>query len=139
MKRQGGFTLIELVVTIAIVGIIMAIAIPGFTEQLRKSRRAEAVRGLGELQLSQERWRSNHTTYAAALAPPNGLALPTSEHYTFAITANDATDAVMTATPTGGQASDRCGTYTLRIDNNNDNAPAGQLDKTTSTGIAGCW
>lgn len=146
MRRPTGFTLIELMVVLIIVGLLLALAVPAFTEQIRKSRRAEAVRGLSDMQLRQEQWRANHTTYApantaAAGNPPNGIPLPTSQHYTFAVTAgsNTATDVVMTATPAGAQAADRCGTFTLRIDNNNDNNPPGMLDKTVSGSATDCW
>ena len=132
--RNKGFTLIELLVTLAIVGILAIIAIPSFTEQVAKSRRSEAIKGLGDLLLRQERWRSNHTTYGTE-AQTGKL---TSDFYDFAITVNDGTDALMTATPKGAQAGDRCGTYSLRIDNDDNNNPAGSLDKTTSTGASNC-
>lgn len=135
MATSKGFTLIELMVVVAIVGILAAIAIPGFNEQIRKSRRAEAIQGLADLQMRQERWRANNATYGTAAQ----VGLPTSQYYTFAVTVNTGTDAAMTATPAGAQAGDRCGIYTLRIDNDNNDAPVGTLDKTTSTGAAGCW
>lgn len=115
MKNATGFTLIELMVVIAIVGIIAAIAIPSFAEQMRKSRRSDAIRGLGEVQLRQEKWRSNHATYGTGAE----IVLPTSDYYTFAITAgsNTATGWIATATPTAGtaQAGDKCGTYTFTM------------------------
>lgn len=127
----------ELMVTIAILGIIVAIALPSFNEQVRKSRRSEALQGLSELQLRQERWRSNHASYSDGTLTFG--ALPTSDYYDFAVTANTATDAAMTATPKGAQAGDSCGTYTLRIDNDDNSAPSGRVDKTVSTSAARCW
>ena len=144
MKRHAGFTLIELMVTIVIVAILAAIAIPMFGEQLAKSRRSEAMGGLSDLQLRQERYRANHSTYAtmdqltgsaAATASFNGA----QANYTFSVSANDATDVLLTATPKGGQAGDRCGNFLLRIDNDNDDTPYGTLDKTTSTSAERCW
>ena len=137
MKPSRGFTLIELIIVITILGIILAIAVPSFFEQLAKSRRAEAKQGLSDLQLRQEKWRSNHATYGTSAQ----VLLPSSTYYDFAVTANTGTDAAMTATPkaAGPQNGDRCGTYTLRIDNDNNSAPAGQLDKTVSTTATDCW
>ena len=132
-----GFTLIELVIVVTVLAILAAIAVPTFFEQLAKSRRSEAKQGLSDLQLRQEKWRTNHATYGTAAQ----VGLPASTYYDFAVTTNTGTDAVMTATPkaAGPQNGDKCGTYTLRIDNDNNNAPAGQLDKTVSTAATGCW
>ena len=142
MKRHAGFTLIELMVTIAIVAIIAAIAVPMFGEQLARSRRSEAIATLADLQLRQERWRSNHATYGTldevvgtTAAAFNGA----QENYDFSVSANDGTDVLITATPKTAQDGDRCGNYLLRIDNDNDDAPAGLVDKTTSTAAERCW
>lgn len=142
MRRASGFTLIELLVVIAIVGILAAIAVPMFGEQVAKSRRSEAIATLTDLQLRQERWRSNHATYgtldevSGTTAAAFNAAQP---NYDFSVAGNNGTDVLITATPKAAQAGDRCGNYLLRIDNNNDNAPAGMVDKTTSTGVERCW
>lgn len=111
--KSRGFTLIELMVVLAIVAILAAIALPTFNEQVRKSRRSEAIQGLADMQLRQERYRANHTTYATSAQ----LVVPTSTFYTFAITSNTATGYVMTAAPKSGsaQAGDRCGTFTFTM------------------------
>lgn len=58
-----GFTLIELMIAVVIIGIISAIAYPSYTEYIRKARRAEAKSMLQEIQLVQERYRANKSTY----------------------------------------------------------------------------
>ena len=60
-ESKSGFTLIELVIVILLLGILAAFAFPSFNEQVAKSRRAVAMRGLGDLQLRQERWRASNT------------------------------------------------------------------------------
>ena len=145
MKRQTGFTLIELMVTIVIVAILAAIAIPMFGEQLAKSRRSEAMGVLSDLQLRQERWRSNHSTYATMDELTGSAANTTSfnnaqSNYSFTTSAISATDVLITATPKGSQTGDRCGNFLLQIDNDNTNTPPfGTLDKTTSTSAERCW
>lgn len=114
--KSKGFTLIELLVVIAIVGILAAIAIPSFNEQVAKSRRAEAMRGLGDLQLRQERWRASNTSYGTYA----NLGSPTVANYTLAVSAATvgcpiASCYVITATRSGVQASDRCGNFVLTV------------------------
>jgi type IV pilus assembly protein PilE len=136
MQRHAGFTLIELMIAVVVVAILAAIALPMFGEQMAKGRRSEAMSGLTDLQLREERWRANHGTYGAL--SDLGTA-PASDFYDFTVSANTGTDVLLTATPKGAQADDRCGNFLLRIDNNNDTDPSGVLDKTTSTAADRCW
>lgn len=110
MKTRG-FTLIELLVVIAIVGILAAIAIPSFNEQVAKSRRSEAMRGLGDLQLRQERWRASNTSYGTYA----NLGSPTVDNYTLTITGISGTGYTLTATRSGVQSADRCGNFVLTV------------------------
>lgn len=119
MKQQSGFTLIELMVVIAIVAIIATMALPTFTEQVRKSRRSEAITTLGDLQVRQERWRSSNAAYGT-LDNITGTTAATfnaaQTHYNFAVTVNTASAYTITATPKNAQSGDRCGTYMLALD-----------------------
>lgn len=71
-RRQAGFTLIELMITVAIIGILAAIAYPSYTDYVVRSRRAEAKQGLIELAQMLER---NYTVANSYAAYPNGTAI----------------------------------------------------------------
>lgn len=58
-----GFTLIEMMVVVVILGILASIAYPSYTSYVLKSRRAEAKAMLQEIQLLQEKYRANNNTY----------------------------------------------------------------------------
>ena len=82
-RPAHGFSLIELMIGVAIIGVIAAVAFPSYQASIRKSRRAEAITALSTVQLAQERWRANNTTYttlltAAPTAVPPGLGLSAS-------------------------------------------------------------
>jgi type IV pilus assembly protein PilE len=124
MRRNRGFTLIELMVVLAVIAIIAAIAVPAFTKQVQRSHRADAVRGLSDLQLRQERWRASNATYAANMDTLLGSSAATtsynnaSTYYTFSISGTSATGFTLTATPKGAQASDsECNPMTLAVSN----------------------
>ena len=118
-RPNGGFTLIELMIVIAIVAIFAAIALPAYGEQVRKSRRAEASSTAGDMQLSLERWRAENPSYAACAPPCGGSgaypAVPASPFYEIEIVAATPTNYRITATPRtdSAQAGDRCGVLTL--------------------------
>lgn len=127
MRQAKGFTLIELMVVVAIVAIIASIAIPTYNEQVRKSRRADAARFVGDLQLRLEQWRAENPCYAPSGGSCGAYAAsgtyPTtpnstqSPYYTISIPAATATTYTITATPTGVQNGDRCGVLTANAAN----------------------
>lgn len=118
-----GFNLIELVVAIAIIGILAAVAYPSYTDSVRKSRRGEAKAALAELAQWLERnysesFRYDQTGTGAALAatdvpitktPKQG----TAEYYQITLANWDADSFTLKATPQSAQAKDGCQTLTL--------------------------
>jgi len=61
--RRQGFTLIELMIVVAVVALLAAVALPSYQSYIRKSRRADAFIALSNVQMAQERWRASHLTY----------------------------------------------------------------------------
>jgi type IV pilus assembly protein PilE len=125
-----GFTLVELLIALAVAGILVAIALPAFNDSIRKSRRAEAFAALNAVQLAQERWRANRPTYAANLtaaptADPPGLGLPATTsggRYAVALGNVGATTFTATATAVSGssQADDgSCARLRMRVERAN--------------------
>lgn len=143
MRTSSGFTLIELMVVVAVIGILAAIALPSFAEQVRKGHRADAVNGLGELQLRQERWRTEHPAFATTVELG---AMPASDYYTFtsATPAGTCPDGVtactgalcyeLTADTIGSQTADdgKCATLVLA-------SRCGQMTRTSTPAGGGCW
>lgn len=140
--RPSGFTLLELMIVVAVIAILAMIAIPSYTEQVRKGKRADAVRAIGELQLALERWRSENPCYGAPSAgtcsayTASGTypAVPLSNYYTITISGEGPTAYVITATRKGDLANDpKCGNFILTM-------ATGTGTKSVSTGDAAyCW
>lgn len=96
---RAGFTLIELMIVVSVVGVLALIAYPAFQDAVRKSRRADAVAGLNQLQQLQERIRGQQPSYADSVASmPGAPGLSPERHYVLAVNAASAAGYRMTAT-----------------------------------------
>jgi type IV pilus assembly protein PilE len=62
----GGFTLIELMAVLVVIALLAVIALPAFTDSVRRSRRADAITELNRIAQAQERWRASNTAYNTA-------------------------------------------------------------------------
>lgn len=111
--RTRGFTLLELMIAVAVLGILTAIAYPAYTTQITKGRRADAKTALVDLAQRMERYYTERSTYVGASLGAGGIYPATSPqgHYNLAIAVQTAAAFAVTATPTGVQSSDHCGTY----------------------------
>jgi type IV pilus assembly protein PilE len=121
----AGFTLIELMIVVVIVGILLMVALPGYQDSMQKGRRADAKSGLMDAANREERFMLDRNTYTDDMADLGMGAEPLlSEegHYAIDAEAPDPncpilTCYVLTATPVAGgaQAADtRCTSFTLR-------------------------
>lgn len=128
--RQTGFTLIEIMIVVAIVGILSSIAYPSYTEYVRKGHRASAKAAL--LQAAQWMERAATATGRYPTSLPNNLQAVEGGRYKIALKA-DSTDAAFTleATPEGAQSGDKCGNFTL--------TNTGAKDVSVSGKKAECW
>ncbi len=120
MNRASGFTLIELMIVVMIVGILLAIALPSYQDYVLKSHRADGHASLVDIAARQERFIAQSNTYTTEISANSGLGIgrTTSREGYFDMTVGAcaggtiATCYLITATANGGQANDECLTIT---------------------------
>ncbi len=130
MKKNKGFTLIELMITVAIVGIVASVAIPNYKDYLLRSQITEAIGNLSVLKVKMEQFYQENRTYVGActngtLAPiPSGL-----KYFNISCSNLDVNTFTLTATGTNG--------FTFVVDDGNNRSttavPTGWSTNNT------CW
>jgi len=129
-RNVKGFTLIELMIAVVIIGLLAAIAYPSYTGIIQKTRRQEAQRTLLESSQVMEGFYAMNVNYSGAVTA-NKLTIFTvseefSDYYNLTAVATNSTF-TLTATPYGDQANEDCGTLTIT------------QNGTTTPSTSGCW
>jgi len=126
-KLQTGFTLVELIIVVAIISILASIAIPAYNGYVETSKRSDAQASLMALAIAQEKYRASNPTYTTVITDLNGVSSASeSGYYTLAVTAASGATFTATATPDGWTDSNgNCSPMSI-----NQDGPAGTLS---------CW
>lgn len=147
-KKTNGFTLIELMIVVAIVGILAGIAYPSYVDSVQKSRRSDAMGALLGFANAMERRfteTNSFTGAAGTTAIPADTGAPRiyptqspldggTKFYNLTINASAATSYTLYAAPINAQSNDKCGTLTL-----NQTGTRGITGGETGVTATDCW
>lgn len=132
-QGQAGFTLLEMMIVLAIIGIITAVATPSYQRHVRSTQRAEAVAFMEDCATKMQRHFTQNMTWAgvslSTVCPtPPASSSKLSANYTISLPTATASAYTLSAAPQGSQASDECGTLSV--------TSAGGR---SATGAGKCW
>jgi type IV pilus assembly protein PilE len=134
MRKRRGFSLIELVVVLAIAALLAAVAFPNFSDHITRTRRLRAQADLLEAAQYLQRFRSVHGSFAGAALPAALKRSPADGRANYAISLaviDDGAAYRLTARPTAAQAHDACGSLVLHANGRKANASA--------MAVSACW
>jgi type IV pilus assembly protein PilE len=129
-KTTAGFTLIELMITVVIVGILASVAYPSYMDSVKRTRREEGKRTLLEAAQMMENYYAMNVNYSGAVTGTTLTIFTANDNFDdyYGLTASAATSTfTLSAAPKDTQLGDACGTLTIT------------QNGTTSAGTTGCW
>ncbi len=139
MKKQQGFSLTEMMITIAVAGILLAVAIPSYQSHIRSTNRGMASACLVQMSQFMERVYTSSMAYnsfngSATQLPTMQCRTDLLDEYTFSMTADESTYSVV-ATPRGSQAGDTgCGALSI-----NQSGTRTANGESTTDIVKKCW
>jgi type IV pilus assembly protein PilE len=126
---KTGFTLIELMVAVAVIGILVGVALPAYTDYVTRGKLVEATSALSDGRVKMEQYFQDNRTYDPGIAPA------ATTNFTYSLSNRSATTYTITATGIGSLAN-----FVFTIDETNTrrttNAPVGWVAPTMP---ASCW
>jgi type IV pilus assembly protein PilE len=135
MKTQKGFSLIELMIVVAIIGILTAVALPGYSDYVRRGKLTEAFSELASMRVKLEQYYQDNRTYVGACTAGTVAPLPSGTKY-FTYTCPTLSATLFTVQATGITA-EGIGGFTYTIDQNNAKSTVALPSGWTTH--AGCW
>jgi type IV pilus assembly protein PilE len=135
-KRSAGFTLIEVMITVVIIGILAAIALPNYSEYVMRGRIPDATSNLASLAVKMEQAFQDNRTYQPTTAsvcavPPADLPSSMSKYFKFSCVTNSATTFTFTASGLGNMSA-----FEYTIDQSNKKTSKGPTGWAT---VTDCW
>lgn len=135
LRKSAGFTLIELMITVAIIGILAAVAVPAYTDYVIRGKIPDATSGLAAKRVQMEQYFQDNHTYAPAADAPCVADSTSSKYFTFSCSvAGTATAYTLQAVGTGTMAG-----FTFTIDQDNTKLTANVPNSGWGTAPVACW
>ena len=145
MGHNSGFTLIELMIVVAVIAILTSVAYPSYSDYTTRGKMTEATANLGGLRVNLEQYYQDNRKYNGAASGACGVAMPTTDvkYFTFTCAssvASGAGDQKYTITATGNAKGMTGFVYTIDQNNNKTSTIASPADTAKwGTGDATCW
>ena len=132
MRNARGFTIIEILIVVAVIGILSAIAFPSYNNYVMRSKISEAVGHLSDMRAKMEQYFLDNRTYVNACQAGTVAPLPTGKYFSYACSNLTGSTYKVTATGIAEMSA-----FVYSIDHNNVRATEGV--PTGWTASASCW